>query len=79
MKAKLDILRERWAAGDTVGALSIASKFFDRSDETILFKRAQGALQNPSFYRQMGKDPDAIAAAAFDAMAAKFKLQPRPL
>jgi hypothetical protein len=73
-KQKLAMLRDAWSVGDTIGALRIASRFSDRSDDTIAFKRAWDAHTNPSFYRQIGRDPAAVTAAGVDAMARKFKL-----
>ena len=67
-------IREAWAAGDKLGALRIASRFFDRSEETKTFKRGWDAHRNPAFYRQIGRDPEAITAEALTALARKFKL-----
>ncbi|HEX3163872.1 MAG TPA: hypothetical protein VHQ92_14945 [Pseudolabrys sp.] len=72
--AKIDMLRASWAAGDTLGALRIASRFFDSSPETLLFKRGWDAAQNADFYRQLGRDPEAIKAEALAALARKFRL-----
>ena len=74
MKSKLDQIREHWAAGDKIAALRIASRFFDRSAETKTFQRGWDAHRNPSFFRQIGKDPDAMTAEALRVMADKFKL-----
>lgn len=74
MRSKIDQLRDAWGAGDRIGALRIASRFFDRSDDTKLFKRGWDAYQNPGFYRQIGRDPAAITADAITAMARKFRL-----
>jgi len=57
-----------------MGALRIASRFGDRSPETLQFKRGWDAAQNRAFYLQMKRDPDAITAEALDALARKFKL-----
>jgi hypothetical protein len=57
MDPKTDRIRISWAAGDQIGALRIAARFFDRSLETKTFKRAMAAHNNPGFYRQLGKDP----------------------
>lgn len=72
MKTKTDIIKNALANGDTRKAISVASKFFDRSDETQLYKQAQAAIGNPGFYRQIGKDPDAIIAAAVENLEARF-------
>lgn len=72
--AKLDQLRAAWLQGDRLGALRIASRFFDSSAETLLFKRGWDAAQNPGFYRQLQLDPEQITAAALAALARKFRL-----
>lgn len=74
MESKLDKLRAAWDRGDQIGALRIASKFWDRSPETKLFQRGWDAHNHPNFFRQIGKDPAALTAAALAAMASKFKL-----
>lgn len=71
---KLDQLREAWAAGDKLGALRIASRFGDRSPETLAFKRGWDAHCNPGFYRQIGRRPEELTAAALAAMARKYRL-----
>jgi hypothetical protein len=62
MKCKRDQVRAAWAAGDQIGALRIAARFFDRSIDTRTFKRGMDAYNNPSFYRQLGKEPEQIEA-----------------
>jgi hypothetical protein len=75
MHCKTDRIRAAWAAGDRTGALRIAGRFFDRSVETRTFKRGMAALNNPGFYRQLGKDPAQIVADALDVMAKRFSLR----
>lgn len=75
LTSKTDQLTDAWLAGDKIGALRIASRFFDRSQETQTFKRGWDAHSNPSFYRQLGRDPDALTNAALAALAVKFGLQ----
>lgn len=72
--SKTDQLTAAWLAGDKIGALRIASRFFDRSPETQTFKRGWDAHSNPGFYRQLGRDPDALTNAALAALAVKFGL-----
>ena len=57
------------AAGNRIGALRIAARVFDRSHVTKIFKRGMDAYNNPAFYRQLGKDPDRIVAAALQTLA----------
>jgi len=60
------------AVGNTEKAISIASKFFDRGEDSALFKQAQGAINNRSFYTQIGKDPDEIIHRATKKLIARF-------
>jgi hypothetical protein len=74
MDSKSDQIRAAWAAGDRIGALRIAARFFDRSANTKTFKRGMGAHNNPNFYRQLGKDPAQIVRDALDRLAKRFNL-----
>jgi hypothetical protein len=74
MDCKSDQIRAAWAAGDRIGALRIAPRFFDRSADTRTYKRGMDAQNNPCFYRQLGKDPDQLMAAALELLAKKFRL-----
>lgn len=71
---KTDQIRAAWQSGNRMAALRIASRFFDRSDDTRTFKRGWDAAQNPAFYRQLGKDPAAITEAALTRIAIRFDL-----
>lgn len=72
METKTNQIKGLLDAGQVNKAISIASKFFDRSEDTKLFKQAQAAIQNPGFYKQIGKDPDAIVAQATELLAKRF-------
>jgi hypothetical protein len=74
MICKSDQIRAAWGAGDRIGALRIAARFFDRSIDTKTFKRGMDAYNNPGFYRQLGKDPEQLMAAALELLAKKFRL-----
>jgi hypothetical protein len=71
---KTDQIRAAWAAGDQIRALRVAARFFDRSPDTRTFKRGMDAYNNPGFYRQLGRDPEQLVAAAFESLAKKFRL-----
>jgi hypothetical protein len=75
MSSKISKVRSAWAAGDGIGALRIAARFFDRSEDTISFKRGMAAHNHPNFYRQVGKVPEQILAEALENLAQRFKLQ----
>jgi hypothetical protein len=74
MNCKSDQIRATWAAGDRVGALRIAARFFERSVDTRTFKRGIDAYSNPGFYRQLGKDPKQIVRDALDLLTKRFNL-----
>ena len=74
MICKSDQIRAAWGAGDRIGALRIAARFFDRSIDTRTFKCGMDAYNNPGFYRQLGKDPEQLMAAALELLAKKFRL-----
>jgi len=46
---KLDILRQRMAAGDWSAALSLAAKFPRLGEHKAAITRAHGAIMNPGF------------------------------
>ena len=75
MDCKTDKIRAAWRAGDRIGALRIAARFFDRSEQTKTFKRGIAAHNNPDFYRQLGKDPGQIVADALGMLAKRFSLR----
>jgi hypothetical protein len=54
------IIKTALACGDLLSALRVASRFHDRSNETLTFKRGFDAYQNPDFYRLLGQSPDEI-------------------
>ena len=75
MICKTDKIRAAWAAGDRIGALRVAARFFDRSSDTKTFKRGIDAFNNPGFYRQIGKKPEQITIEALDVLARRFILR----
>jgi len=59
MTCKTDQIRAAWAAGNQIGALRIAARFFDRYTRTRTFKRGIDAYNNPRFYQQIWQGPGA--------------------
>jgi hypothetical protein len=49
VKCKTDKIPAPFAAGDRIGALRIAARFFDRSADTLTFKRGHGRAQQSWF------------------------------
>ena len=74
MTCKVDKIRAAWVAGDWIGALRIAARFFDRSSATKTFKRGMAAHNYPTFYRQLGQVPEQIVADALAALQTRFDL-----
>jgi hypothetical protein len=70
---KIDILRGKMAAGDWPAALSLASKFPHLGKHKEAITRAYNALTNPGFYRQIGKNPEALVAAGIKALAERYR------
>jgi hypothetical protein len=67
-------IRTAWAAGNQIGALRIAARFFDRSTATKRFQRGMDAYNHPQFYSQLGKEPQELITAALDLLAKRFDL-----
>jgi hypothetical protein len=72
MKSKTQQIQEALAADDLIGALRIAARFFDRSDDTKTFKRGIDAYNHPDFYRQLGQTPDQIVKRALRTLLQRF-------
>jgi hypothetical protein len=74
IETKLSRLKAAWSAGDKMGALRIAAAFPRLGDEKRAITQAWAALQNPGFYRQIGKDPEDLISDGMQAMALKYEL-----
>lgn len=72
MQSKTEQIKIALIHNDYNKAISIASKFFDKSVDTKLFKQAQSAINNPSFYKQIGKDPQVIINQALEILKVRF-------
>jgi hypothetical protein len=71
-QSKSERIKESLKDEDWVAALRLASRFHDRSSDTATFKRGFDAYQYPGFYRQLGKDPDQLVAAAVVRLWCRF-------
>lgn len=72
MITKLSILQAAMRDGNWRKALSIASKFPRLGAEKGAIVGAHDALRSPSFYRQIGKDPDAMLAEGIAALKTRY-------
>jgi hypothetical protein len=75
MKSKSQKIRDALAAGDKIAALRIAAHFYDHSANTLTYKRGLDAHNHPVFYRQIGKDPEQLTAAALTLLETNFVLR----
>lgn len=74
MDTKLSKLKAHADMGDWQGALRIAARFPSLGDHRAQIIRAHEAYLRPSFYRQIGKDPEALIAAGIAALRARYRL-----
>jgi hypothetical protein len=57
MNCRTDQIRAAWAAGDRIGALRIAARFFDRSADTRTFQAWHGRLQQSELLPAARQEP----------------------
>lgn len=60
------------AADDWIGALRIAARFHDLGEHKAAITMAWEAANRPDFYREIGKDPDALVAAGVGALKERY-------
>ena len=60
------------ATDDWIGALRIANRFARLGKQKEAITRAWAAHTNPNFYRQIGKDPDAMLDAGIVALKSRY-------
>jgi len=73
-QTKLSQLQAAAAAGDWPLALRIAARFPQLGEHKAAITRAHEAHANARFYRQLGKDPDALIAEGIAALKARYDL-----
>jgi len=74
MQTKLSKLKDAATRGDWATALRIAAKFPQLGEHAAAIKRAHEAGHSPAFYRQLGRDPDALVAAGIAALRDRYGL-----
>jgi maltodextrin utilization protein YvdJ len=72
MKSKTQLIKELLGKNDYIKAINVASKFHDKSESTKKYKRAKSAIENPSFYEQIGSNVDEIISAAKEELIINF-------
>ncbi|MEO7178370.1 MAG: hypothetical protein ABIW83_05960 [Allosphingosinicella sp.] len=71
-RSKLSGLKDCLATGDVAGALRIAARFPDLGAERAAILDAHGAITNPRFCRQIGKEPEALIEAGRLALLRRY-------
>jgi hypothetical protein len=71
-QSKSERIKRALESGDWLTALKIASRFFDRSEDTLIFKRGIDAYRHPAFYDQLGKNPEQIVNEAVSLLRRRF-------
>ena len=74
MEKKIDTLRDLIAKGKCHEAIKFAAKFPRLDDARDAILRAKDAIGNPSFYRQIGRDPESLIAIGWDVLCKKYSL-----
>lgn len=74
MKTAIENLRELWAAGEYRKAVKLAASWPRLGEHKTAIQQGWAACTNPDFYRQIGKDPDALYTAALLALVARYEL-----
>lgn len=69
---KLAKIKQALLAGDQVAALRIAAKFPDLGEHREAITRAWASLQSPQFYREIGRDPEALFTAGVAAIRQRY-------
>jgi hypothetical protein len=69
---KLARIREAMRTGDWEVALRLAARFQRLGKQGTAIRRAAAALNNPSFYRQIGRDVDRLKAEGIIALKQRF-------
>ena len=74
MQTKLSKLKSAWESGNKLEALRIAAKFPQLGEEKTAIMQGWSAYQNPAFYREIGKNPEALLESAYQALQSKYSL-----
>ena len=73
-QTKLSILKTFMATGDFRSALHLAAGWADLGTHKDAIQRGWSAFLSPSFYREIGKDPEALIAAGIAAIKERYQI-----
>jgi hypothetical protein len=69
---KLARIRQAMQVGDWDAAIKLAARFQRLGPQDEAIKRAANAINNPSFYIQLGQDPERLKQAGIAALKERF-------
>jgi len=72
METKLAKLKAMMSLGDWRGALRLASSWPRLGGHKEAIQRGWAAMVNPSFYRQLGNDPDELVERGLQAIRVRY-------
>ena len=70
----LQKLKDLWVAGEFRRALKLAASWPRLGNHKTPIERGWAAISNPSFYRQLGKNPYALYHTGLRAVADRYNL-----
>jgi hypothetical protein len=74
LQSKKSRIQDAWMAGNHVEAMRIAKDSSYGGSLLPSIQRGWSAMQNPSFYRQLGRDPQQLVVDGLDAVADVYGL-----
>lgn len=78
METALQKLNSLWAASEYRKALKLVAGWPRLGEHKDTIQRGWSAVSNPNIYRELGKDPDILYAAAPAAVATRYELSTTP-
>ena len=72
MERKIDQLIAAMRGGDYRAALRVAARFPRLGEHRDAIVRGWQALQTPEFYREIGRDPEALVASGVAALQERY-------
>ena len=75
METALERLRALWAEKNYHKALKLAASWPRLGGHARQIRQGWAAISNPDFYRQLGRDPEALYSDGLAAVAEQFGLQ----
>ena len=72
MTTKIEQLRAYMRQGDYRRALRLAAGWPRLGDAKEAIQRGWAAMNNPGFYREIGKDPEELVRLGIDAIRSKY-------